>query len=220
MSVAQIPFSSKENFDACPKEPDLFNDCQKEKNRRDILDYLSQTTGAGAGLPGSRVVNFQEPVHSFSTMLLTRRGNLLEHATFLCSLFLSKGINAYVAIGKVKSKPYAWVVTIEPNNSPVFREDNEESIIEFPHLQYRSGDDLRFSEGITLCFEKSAFSKHSTFNSTQRDRELLKVVHWDSISGSCFSRVDESGFIFERVETLFNHEHLFFNVQKSDNVKR
>ena len=39
------------------------------------------------------------------------RGNVCDHALFLCSLLLGFGLNAYIAIGTSEDEPHMWVLT-------------------------------------------------------------------------------------------------------------
>lgn len=157
-------------------------------------------------------------VHTF----LNRKGTLLEHAILLCGLFLGRGVNAYVAIGKTKSRPYCWVVTIEPNTTTTSTNREErtpEQFLEFPLLKYQFDFETEFTDGPgnILSLDKEKFKNSA---SEENYQPALKVIHWDVMSGSCFSRNDEKVGIFERIETLFNHERLYFNVQKSNLVMR
>lgn len=44
--------------------------------------------------------SFFASIMSPSSMLFARKGSLIEHAILLCSLFLGKGMNAFVAVGQ------------------------------------------------------------------------------------------------------------------------
>jgi hypothetical protein len=139
----------------------------------------------------------------------------LEHAILLCGLFLGRGVNSYVAIGRTKSRPFCWVVTIEQKGSvSSYRDSSGEQFLEFPLMKYQYDSDMDFSDGKVLSLDNEKFKYRKSSN------DGLKVIHWDVMSGSCFTRSDEKAGVFERIETLFNHERLYFNVQKSDLVMR
>lgn len=63
-----------------------------------------------------------EAWHSPHAMLARRAGDVWDHATLLCSLFLGFGLDAYVALGTLKipndskTQPHAWVLTVSTSD--------------------------------------------------------------------------------------------------------
>jgi hypothetical protein len=63
------------------------------------VDYVAAWLTAGK--PGTYATEtFICQTAQPSSVLIRRRGNLIEHALLLCSLFRGKHVNAYVAIGE------------------------------------------------------------------------------------------------------------------------
>ncbi|KAJ3222617.1 hypothetical protein HK099_002087 [Clydaea vesicula] len=131
------------------------------------------------------------------------------------------GANAYVAIGKLKTRPYVWVVTIEDNTfsadtlTPLLQKNMN---IRYPNLTVGNGNSLDTSSigGTPLSLPRANFFSFDNSATAVKDNCNRKVFHWDPTSGACYSNPEENDFAFERIETLFNNENLFFNIQKSD----
>ena len=63
------------------------------------VDYLASWLTAGK--PGTYATEtFVSQIAQPSSVLIRRRGNLIEHALILCSTFRGRHVNAYVAIGE------------------------------------------------------------------------------------------------------------------------
>ncbi|KAI8920524.1 hypothetical protein BC831DRAFT_478987 [Entophlyctis helioformis] len=202
-------------------------------------------------------------VASPSSMLLVRAGSVLEHACLLCSLFLGRHMNAFVAIGEVKRRPYVWVVTISPranakpppstngnNNNSNNGNTNAGSL----NSSYNAGlyasqrhvpsiqDDNRESESSTeelanakdqkpvlarikyaieeldepFVFERYKFVKLGPVMASEKFKESHQVLHWDPLTGVSFEVGRDTKFPFDRLDTLFNHQNIFFNVQSTN----
>ncbi|KAJ3187590.1 hypothetical protein HK101_009343 [Irineochytrium annulatum] len=119
--------------------------------------------------------NFYGQISSPQTMLLSRRGSLIEHSLLLCGLLLGMGFKAYVAIGKVKRRPYVWVVTINPIT---VREDTG-NFDEFApcKISYYYSD-----ENPSVEFQRSEFANLRDAIKAQEANKRFKVVHWDALT--------------------------------------
>nr|KAJ3418284.1 hypothetical protein HK105_000098 [Polyrhizophydium stewartii] len=152
-------------------------------------------------------------VASPSSMLLARAGSLLEHACFLCSAFLGRQMNAFVAVGEVKRRPYVWVVTIasrsELSDSLADAMRKERQIIS--KVKYYI-DELE----TTVTFERQKFLKLQAITAAQQFKEKHLVLHWDPLTGVSFEIGRDSKFPFDRLDTLFNSHNVYFNVQSTN----
>lgn len=198
IAVAQIPFKTW----VIPSSGSL-----KIENNNDEEAHLysrghsGHSGGAGAGNPGNMTNSFHAPITSTSSMILNRRGTLMEHAILLCGLFLGRGVNAYVAVGWAKSRPFVWVVTIDHTSYTLSnREEKEEHILEFTQLKYQYESDYDFYEGAgrALSLDQEKFASRSSMKKAKKDRSMIKVIHWDVMSGSCFSRSDDKETMIQR----------------------
>ncbi|KAJ3108067.1 hypothetical protein HDU97_002302 [Phlyctochytrium planicorne] len=162
---------------------------------------------------GIATENFYAQISSPQTMLLSKRGSLIEHAILLCNLLLGMGFQSYVAIGKVKRRPYVWVVTI--NN--VTDRDESQPLDDFApcNITYEAGGD-----NTSVVFQRRNFKKIKEAMDAQEANKKYKVVHWDPLTGMAFDHPSRKGFLFDRLETLFNHQNVFYNVQNSDLLNR
>ncbi|KAI9309973.1 hypothetical protein DFJ73DRAFT_968909 [Zopfochytrium polystomum] len=147
------------------------------------------------------------------TMIMRRSGSLMEHAILLCGLLLGLGLQAYVAVGKVKRRPYVWVVTITPKTST----HATEAVDDFAPctISYFASDN-----DPPVVFFRSKFKHFEEARAIQDVNNRYRIIHWDPLTGSCFNSPRQPGYFFERIETLFNHQNLFFNIQRSDQPRR
>jgi hypothetical protein len=133
---------------------------------------------------GYATETFISQVSSPSTILVRRSGSLIEHAILLCSLFLGKDVQAFVAIGESNNRPYAWVITIIPNDKLDIVSTNTSSnpnqtintSMFFQNVKYNDDNDHQFVNNEFLKYE-------------QVERNLIfynnyTVLHWDPISGT------------------------------------
>jgi hypothetical protein len=141
--------------------------------------------------------NFYSQISSPQTMLIKRKGSLMEHAILLCGLLQGMGCHAYIAVGRsmyidtlllitvvilylstlVKRRPYVWVVTI----SNVSSEDDEEMADEFTPctISYYVND-----EQPPITYQRTQFKCMGDAVKVQESNKYLKVVHWDPLTGS------------------------------------
>ncbi|KAJ3206164.1 hypothetical protein HDU67_008350 [Dinochytrium kinnereticum] len=126
---------------------------------------------------GLATENFFAQIASPQTMLLARRGSLVEHAILLCGLLLGMGFQAYVAIGKVKRRPYVWVVTI----NPVMERDESQPLDEFApcNITFECTGNQR-----PVVFQRRNFKKIKEAMDAQESNKRFKVVHWDPLTDS------------------------------------
>ncbi|KAJ3089809.1 hypothetical protein HDU96_003632, partial [Phlyctochytrium bullatum] len=174
------------------------------------VNGLSSDLSDGCGLAGwalrysSHLLateNFYAQICSPQTMLLSRRGSLIEHAILLCGLFLGMGYQAYVAIGKITINRVE-----DPDEQDALDEFSTPSTIEFEPT----------GGGKPITFRRGDFKKIKEAMEAKESNQRFRVVHWDAITGMTFDDPSTKGFFFERLETLFNHQNIFFNVQNSD----
>jgi hypothetical protein len=71
-----------------------------------------------------------------------------------------------------------------------------------------------------VVYNRSEFKQLQEAKRRQEVNRKIKIVHWDPISGANFDSAQQKGFPFERIETLFDHQNIYFNVQKTDFVRR
>ncbi|KAJ3325057.1 hypothetical protein HDU76_013262 [Blyttiomyces sp. JEL0837] len=160
--------------------------------------------------------NFFAQVSSPQTMLMRRRGSLFEHALLLCGLLLGMGLQSYVAIGKVKRRPYIWVITITPAKKQDLQDDLEFDDFTPCSISYYSPED----DSLPITYDRTQFKLIDEAIAIQDANRKYKVTHWDPLTGWNWASTRESGFPYERLETLFNHQNVYYNVQKSDLIKR
>ncbi|KAJ3096132.1 hypothetical protein HK100_005640, partial [Physocladia obscura] len=115
-------------------------------------------------------------------MIIRKRGSQLEHAVLLCGLLLGMGISSFVAIGKVKRRPYVWVISImEQDNDFLASEStfDTEDFDDFSPIQisYSNTDG-----GPPLVFHRRKFRQLSEAVARQARNRTLQVVHWDPVT--------------------------------------
>lgn len=188
-----------------------------EEERLEAVDEMFGNDAVSGWILGAQPANyatenFFAQVSSPQTMIMRRKGSLLEHASLLCGLFLGMGFQSYVAIGKVKRRPYVWVVTISEkttlNSVDMEFDDFVPCKLTFP------------TDGDPVEFTRSNFKWIREARNIQKENTKHRIVHWDPLTGMNFLSPKQSGFYFERIETLFNHQNIYFNVQRSDLCKR
>ncbi|KAI8616421.1 hypothetical protein BC830DRAFT_201968 [Chytriomyces sp. MP71] len=158
--------------------------------------------------------NLYAQVSTPHTMIIQRRGTLLEHAVFLCNLLLGIGIPSFVALGKVKQRPYAWVVTIIHPEQDLFSEREDVDMFRSCTISYSNVD------GEQIGYQRSQFRQAVAAARAQEGNRTVQVIHWDPVTGMNFSKPSQLGFNFERVEVVFDASNIFYNVQKSDSLLR
>ncbi|KAI8846663.1 hypothetical protein BC829DRAFT_261294 [Chytridium lagenaria] len=143
-------------------------------------------SAATAGWPlryaphGLATENLFAQIAAPQTMLLARRGSLMEHAILLCGLMLGMGFQSYVAIGKVKRRPYVWVVTV----NPVFDRDVSQPVDEFVpcNITFESTNNAH----PPIVFRRTEFKKIKEAMEAQEVNKKFKIVHWDPLTGLPF----------------------------------
>lgn len=156
---------------------------------------------------------FMTQVATPSSVLIRRRGTLIEHALLLCSFFRGLHVNAYVAIGEVKSRPYVWVVTIMPRNMLHNHLSPEHPMITSKPIKDPPTTIEFVEEKTTHVFNLKDFLKHEAVQSEINFKNNFSVLHWDPLSGACFDSRQSSKVPFDILNTLFNEKNIWFNVQ-------
>jgi hypothetical protein len=184
-------------------------------NQNEHLLASWKTKGKCPG--GFATETFMKQVASPSTMLVRRRGSLIEHAIFLCSLFRGKNVNAFVALGEVKHRPYAWVLTIIHrsdlesyfgSNSGLIEEqwNKRNRALDLDSIEYKEDSE-------TVLFRKQEFLKSKQ---VKEEAEFVKdhvVIHWDPLTGNWFTADEDGKVPFDVLTTIFNEKNQYFNVQ-------
>ncbi|KAJ3234634.1 hypothetical protein HDU81_001289 [Chytriomyces hyalinus] len=158
--------------------------------------------------------NFYGHVASPQTMLLQRRGTLLEHAILLCNLLLGMGLSSYIAIGRVKQRPYTWVVTLLKSDHELFIEkqqldDFEPSVITYANSVARWTSGGIFASSVSSTAGCGAETEQKQGNSAYPLGPCVNYTNQES-----------QKFRFESVHVLFNDKNIHYNIQKSDNIRR
>ncbi|KAI9204569.1 uncharacterized protein BJ171DRAFT_504703 [Polychytrium aggregatum] len=161
--------------------------------------------------PAMACLNIHERINSPSTMIIRKRGNLMEHAVLLCGLLIGMGKNAFVALGKAKKRPYAYVVTIDPapREDWVARNDSLRGTIRY-----------KINENESVTFDRSKLHYRAAASEIRSANMDLDIRFYDPITGHIHTDVTAKDFGMQRIETLFNHENIYFNIQQSDLVAR
>ncbi|KAJ3267309.1 hypothetical protein HDU77_000022 [Chytriomyces hyalinus] len=159
--------------------------------------------------------NFYGHVASPQTMLLQRRGTLLEHAILLCNLLLGMGLPSYVAIGRVKQRPYTWVVTLLKPDHALFTEKQQIDEFEPSVISFANNPD-----GPPVEYARLQFRQIQDSSQRQSKNKSIQSIHWDPVTGANYSNNESQAFQFESVHVLFNDKNIHYNIQKSDNIRR
>ncbi|KAI8894187.1 hypothetical protein BC833DRAFT_605800 [Globomyces pollinis-pini] len=207
-AVAHIPYQM----------PHVYSQASDSEYMNDIHPYDSKSLAGWiqTGYPGSFATEtFMGPIGSPSTVVSRRGAGLVEHANLLCSLFRGKSINAFVALGEVKYRPYAWVVTIIPRSEITKHSQNDQSFMEnqFYHTreQYLK---LKYNDRETdFVYQQNKFAKLNSIQLVNRFNEKYSILHWDPLSGLYYT-ADECPY--DVLNTLYYNQNIYFNVQSTN----
>ncbi|KAJ2992659.1 hypothetical protein HDV02_002944 [Globomyces sp. JEL0801] len=207
-AVAHIPYQM----------PHVYSQASDSEYMNDIHPYDSKSLAGWiqTGYPGSFATEtFMGPIGSPSTVVSRRGAGLVEHANLLCSLFRGKSINAFVALGEVKYRPYAWVVTIIPRSEITKHSQNDQSFMEnqFYHTreQYLK---LKYNDRETdFVYQQNKFAKLNSIQLVNRFNEKYSILHWDPLSGLYYT-ADECPY--DVLNTLYHNQNIYFNVQSTN----
>jgi len=147
--------------------------------------------------------SFFRQFNSPNTVLFKRRGSLFEHCMILCDLFLGIGCDAYIAVGKLKYRPYMWVIVME--NS----EGNN-----------KSESKLKLFLKNNKSFDVTKFANYNKLLEEYKYKCKIKITHWNAMTGQSYIDDQDNKFQCENIEVLFNHKNIFFNIQRSENFSR
>ncbi|KAI9327055.1 hypothetical protein BDR26DRAFT_876141 [Obelidium mucronatum] len=161
----------------------------------------------------SATQNFFAQVASPQTMLLQRKGTLLEHAMLLCNMLLGMGMPSYVAIGQAKKRPYVWVISILKSDHEAYIEAEEFDDFSPCEITYSNVEP-------PLQFQRTEFRQVLEASRRQTNNIDVQVIHWDPVTGANYTKSHQPNFGFERIETVFDNTNIFYNIQKSNNLKR
>ncbi|ORY49523.1 hypothetical protein BCR33DRAFT_847478 [Rhizoclosmatium globosum] len=161
----------------------------------------------------SATQNLFAQVSSPQTVLLQKQGTLMELSMLLCGLLLGLGIPSYVAIGHVKRRPYVWVVSILQSESASAVVDEMD---DFAACQIVYTNVV----GNPLAYNRTDFRQMAEAAKRQNGNKEVQIVHWDAATGTNYTKSSQANFPFDKIETLFDNTNIFYNIQKSDNLKR
>jgi hypothetical protein len=144
---------------------------------------------------------------NIGTLIARGYGSLMDHAVLLCSLFLGAGLNSFVATGQRQGKHHVWVVTFDgPQNDA--------------ESQYKEYDLVCKKECASMGVVFEQFANRESLAQITSQNKILNCTHWDVLCGTTWKSYAEIDFPFERLVTLFNHDNIWLNIQKSDAVIR
>lgn len=182
-----------------------------------------------------------EMIQPLGVGLLCQKLSSMEAAILLCSLFLGLGSSSYIVLSE-KEQP--WVITVDekrtfaPQGEVISRNSSRVSL-------YSAGSSAPLkndSRGISRSESKQSFQfskKNSTppatspkpkrgakpvyrrereKNTVDLDRETCTVTFWNPSTGSSYD--ESSSEVPQSVYGIFNHENVWFNVQRSEKIKR
>ncbi|KAJ3369566.1 hypothetical protein HDU91_007073 [Kappamyces sp. JEL0680] len=184
-------------------------------DQSDAPDYLAKWLTFGK--PGSAATEtFVGQIGSPSSTLIKRKGNLIEHALLLCSFFRGQHINAYVAIGQAKKRPFTWVVTVIPRSQlhnflnaghPALSAQSLAALPDEVEHQDTNGD---------YTFVQTNFLKCQTVRQEMAFKKKYSVIHWSVLSGHSYEMLDHQNVPFDVLSTIFNEKNMWFNVQPAE----
>ncbi|KAJ1554910.1 hypothetical protein HK405_003744, partial [Cladochytrium tenue] len=140
------------------------------------------------GPPRGAAETLGAPVAQPASVLLRRGGSLLEHALLLCDLLLGLGLQAYVAIGKVMQRPYAWVVTITPRTGARDADTDAAADAFLPcRISYYSsvppiGGGAAADLDPPVIFLRHQFQQLARLRRAQETCLARRIVHWDPLA--------------------------------------
>ncbi|ORY66769.1 hypothetical protein LY90DRAFT_667933 [Neocallimastix californiae] len=147
--------------------------------------------------------SFFRQFNSPNTILFKKRASLFEHCMILCDLFLGIGLDAYVAIGKLKHRQYMWVIVIDNSGGTS-----------------QSEVKLKLFLKNNKLYNVTKFANYNNLLEEYKYRCKVKVTHWNAMTGQSFVDGDENKFQCKNIVSLFNHKNIFFNIQRSENFSR
>ncbi|KNE70630.1 hypothetical protein AMAG_15386 [Allomyces macrogynus ATCC 38327] len=204
--VAQIPFYAPWTPFSETTHRQLAKLSAKVAN---LLHHSTQPLANGYGEPVICAESRSSQIATPASMVARGFGSLMEHAILLCSLFLGHGSDAFVAVGTHHGMHRVWVVTVDRMAAD---DDHHRGLDDAAPLSRRSGS--------TQGLDVEGFTGRSALAHVTRQNARLKVQHWNLVAGTAWSSYTQSGFAFERVTTVFNHQNVWFNVQRSDLLAR
>lgn len=190
MAISSIPFKNRELTVSEKTKHLLFVHQYEQREGFDSSPSSYVASWKVKANPAEMISeSFYAQFASPSAMISRREGTLMEHAMAFCSMLLGIGVNAYVAIGRIKKRRYIWVIVIhvkkideQEKRKTRYADTDEDVAVDLSQLDFVSYE----SAGKKYVFKKKRFALLSLVDEVNAKNSKLVVTHYDIATGKAF----------------------------------